>query len=160
MQASTEWTQVNEAKRLLVLGEAATVQETCSAKQQLQQDGSETQDAHTTGSPVPAGLTTPPAQLLQQPACSSVPAPVSHTTAQAMGRLFQPTHTDSVLDVKVGGWVGWQWHWVLGILLSASDSHSAACQDFLSLPVFTVGHKCYDHHLPRPHNAHVRHFGE
>lgn len=100
---------MNEAKRLLVLGEVATVQETCSAKQQ---DGSETQDAHTTGSPGPAGLTTPPAQLLQQPvaapqpACSSGAAPVPHTTVQAMGRLFQPTHTDSVLDVKVGGWAG------------------------------------------------------
>ena len=97
---------MNEAKRLLVLGETTAVQETCSTEQHLQQDSSETQDAHTTGSPAPAGLTTPPVQLPQQPVAVLQPtltsaAPVTQTAAQPEWRLFQPPHTNSVLDVKV-----------------------------------------------------------
>ena len=57
---------MNEAKRLLVLGEVSNVQETSSSEQQLQQDGSETQDILTTGSPVPTGLTTPPVESPEQ----------------------------------------------------------------------------------------------
>ena len=105
LQASTEWTRVNEAKRLLVLGETSVVQETSCSEQQLQQDGSETQDVHTTGSPVPTGLTTPSVQSPPQPVTALQPtpslAPVPHTMVKATWTLFQTPHTDSVLDVKV-----------------------------------------------------------
>lgn len=140
LQASAEWTKVNEAKRLLVLGETITVQEKCSTEQQLQQDSSETQDAHTTGSPVPTGLTTPPTQPLQQPVAVVQPTLTTahQTTAQPTWMLFHPPHTDSVLDIKVCGFKVFCSE--LGITLS------------LSLPFFTAGNKCSDHHLPRQDN--------
>ena len=114
---------------------------------QLQQDGSETQDVHTRGSPVPTGLTTPPVEspeppvTVLQPAPSLTPEP--HTMDKAKWTLFQPSHSYSVLSVKVC---------VSVCLVSLSLFVSIS----LSLPLaFTDGQEYFDHDLPGLHNPSV-----
>ena len=143
---------MNEAKRLLVLGEVSTVQETSSFELKLQQDGSETQDVHTTGSPVPTDLTTPPVESPEPPVTALQPAPSltpePHTMDKAKWTLFQPSHGNSrsVLNVKVCVSV-------CLVCLSLFVSIS------LSLPLaFTEGQEYFDHDLPGMHNPSVWHF--